>query len=96
MMSRLMLNLHETAELGISSTQRTTYGEMGIGNAEEMEENMVELDTVLTENTGCDPYATRGSVAVPGLERIEEERMSRSTEMQLSSGFGSSGERTVS
>ncbi|KAJ3563671.1 hypothetical protein NP233_g8790 [Leucocoprinus birnbaumii] len=73
MMSRLMLNLHEKAELGIwSISDRSTY----YGNPRDggtMEESrssaVIELDTIVTE----DRAGTRGSITPPGLERIDEE-----------------------
>lgn len=73
MMSRLMLNLHETADLGIWSTQRTTYG-TGTRETEETQRDVIELDTILTGNTvGERNGTTRGSV--PVLVTIDEEQV---------------------
>jgi hypothetical protein len=63
-----MLNLHETAELGICSMQpRTPYdtGDLGVGSA--TERCAVELDTMMTINVGCDVNGT-------SRERIDEEQ----------------------
>lgn len=79
-MSRLMLNLHGRAELGIWSIQQRTirYDGRGGEGGEDSEENTGELDNVLTENRvrGDVPaVTTRKSVDALGLERIDEERV---------------------
>jgi hypothetical protein len=74
MTSRFMLNLHETANIGIWSTVQYTMDYKGPdGGVEATQENVVELDTILTENTGCEPHELR-SVPASGLERIDEEQ----------------------
>ncbi|KAF5349259.1 hypothetical protein D9756_009434 [Leucocoprinus leucothites] len=70
-----MLNLHETAELGIWSISGwTTYDGTGDGGAAETQGTVIELDTFVTESSRRDGFGTtRGSVTPPGLERIDEE-----------------------
>ena len=63
-MSRLMLNLHETAELGIWSTQRTSTDGLGSRSSEEMQENEVELDTFMTgSGASCSRHDIPASIS---------------------------------
>jgi len=97
MMSRLMLNLHETAELGIWSTQRTTTDGLGSRDTEETRENVVELDTFMTGSATCSRYEAFESISqiVSGLDRIYEEERAGTESKRLSSGMSSSGQRTL-
>ncbi|KXN82761.1 hypothetical protein AN958_02200 [Leucoagaricus sp. SymC.cos] len=67
-MSRLMLNLHETVGgQGIMSTRRTTWDGWDNQTVEIRRESLVELDTIVTENIGCEPCnagRTRGSMSL--------------------------------
>lgn len=98
MMSRIMLNLHETAEKGIWSTQRTSSMDRSgcRRDSQEMQENGVELDTFMTGSGSTSRCDIPGSISqiVSGLERIEEEEGCAGTEsnsVRVSSRMSGSG-----